>query len=102
MPRPAIPFRCFNSAPAGIRLVGMVLFERCIAIGHATARLWCSLFGPLFAGDIRRQRVARMQGGGIGVGTSTMQEIVCARLRQAAFPESSGWRLRKKHRAPSP
>ena len=33
-----------------------------IDICHETVRLWWNRFGPLFAGDIRRQRVSRMRG----------------------------------------
>ena len=79
MPRPrkpAIPFRYFNSSPEVIRLVVMMyvrfplslrnvedlLFERGIDICHETVRLWWNRFGPLFAANIRRQRVSRMRG----------------------------------------
>jgi len=70
------PFRCFNSSPEVIRLVVLMhvrfplslrnvedlLFERGIDICHETVRLWWNRFGPLFAADIRRQRVSRMKG----------------------------------------
>jgi putative transposase len=79
MPRPhkpASPFRYFNSSPEVIRLVVMmyvrfplslrnvedVLAERGIDICHETVRLWWNRFGPLFAADVRRQRVNRMKG----------------------------------------
>ena len=79
MPRPrkpASPFRYFNSSPDVIRLVVMMyvrfplslrnvedlLFERDIDICHETVRLWWNRFGPLFAADVRRQRVNRMRG----------------------------------------
>ncbi len=79
MPRPrkpANPFRYFHSSPEVIRLVVMMyirfplslrnvedlLFERGIDICHETVRLWWNRFGPLFAADIRRQRVNRMKG----------------------------------------
>ena len=79
MPRPRKPassFRYFNSSPEVIRLVVLMyvrfplslrnvedlLFERGIDICHETVRLWWNRFGPLFAGDIRRQRVSRMRG----------------------------------------
>ncbi|GAA4641463.1 IS6 family transposase [Pontixanthobacter gangjinensis] len=79
MPRPkkpANPFRYFNSSPEIIRLVVMMyvrfplslrnvedlLFERGIDVCHETVRLWWNRFGPLFAADIRRQRVSRMKG----------------------------------------
>lgn len=70
------PFRYYNSSPEVIRLVVMMyvrfplslrnvedlLFERGIDICHETVRLWWNRFGPLFAADIRRQRVSRMRG----------------------------------------
>jgi putative transposase len=79
MPRPrkpASPFRYFHSSPEVIRLVVMLyvryplslrnvedlLFERGIDLCHETVRLWWNRFGPLFAADIRRQRVSRMRG----------------------------------------
>ncbi len=69
--KPANPFRYFHSSPDVIRLVVMMyvrfplslrnvedlLFERGIDICHETVRLWWNRFGPLFAADIRRQRV---------------------------------------------
>lgn len=79
MPRvrkPASPFRYLNSSPEVIRLVVMMyvrfplslrnvddlLFERGIDICHETVRHWWYRFGPLIAGDIRRQRLSRMRG----------------------------------------
>ena len=70
------PFRCFNSSPEVIRLVVMMyvrfplslrnvedlLFERGIDLCHETVRFWWNRFGPMFAGDIRRQRVNAMRG----------------------------------------
>jgi putative transposase len=70
------PFRYFNSSPEVIRLVVLMyvryplslrnvedlLFERGIDVCHETVRLWWNRFGPLFAGDIRRQRISRMNG----------------------------------------
>ncbi len=75
MPRPRKPaslFRYFNSSPEVIRLVVMMyvrfplslwnvedlLFERGIYICHETVRLWLNRLGPLFAADIRQQRVS--------------------------------------------
>ena len=69
------PFRYFHSSPEVIRLVVMMyvrfplslrnvedlLFERGIDICHETVRLWWNRFGPIFAADIRRQRVQRMR-----------------------------------------
>jgi putative transposase len=70
------PFKYFHSSPEVIRLVVMMyvrfplslrnvedlLFERGIDLCHETVRLWWNRFGPLFAADIRRQRVQRMRG----------------------------------------
>ena len=74
--KPASPFRYFNSSAEVIRLVVMMyvrfplslrnvedlLFERGIDICHETVRLWWNMFGPMFAADIRRQRVQAMRG----------------------------------------
>src|SRR6188474_3927408 len=79
MPRPrkpASPFRYFNSSPEVIRLVVMMyvrfplslrnvedlLAERGVDICHETVRMWWNRFGPMFAADVRRQRVSRMRG----------------------------------------
>jgi len=79
MPRPrkpASPFRYYNSSPEIIRLVVMMyvrfplslrnvedlLAERGIDICHETVRHWWNRFGPMFAADVRRQRVSRMKG----------------------------------------
>jgi putative transposase len=54
MPRPrkpASPFRYFNSSPEVIRL-GVLMY----------VRLWWNRFGPMFASDIRQQRVSQMRG----------------------------------------
>ena len=73
---PPSPFRRFNSSPEVIPLVAMMyvrfplslwnvedlLAERGIDICHETVRMWWNRFGPLFAGDIRRQRVSHMRG----------------------------------------
>jgi putative transposase len=48
--------------PLSLRNVEDLLFERGIDVCHETVRLWWNRFGPLFAGDIRRQRVSRMRG----------------------------------------
>jgi len=74
--KPPSPFRCFNSSPEVIRLVVLMyirfplslrnvedlLFERGIDLCHETVRFWWNKFGPMFAADIRRQRVSRMRG----------------------------------------
>ena len=67
------PFRYFNSSPEVIRLAVLMyvkyplslrnvedlLHERGIDICHETVRFWWNRFGPLFAGDISRQRANR-------------------------------------------
>lgn len=74
--KPTSPFRYFNSSPEVIRLVVMMyvrfplslrnvedlLAERGIDICHETVRYWWNRFGPMFAADIRRQRISRMRG----------------------------------------
>ena len=48
--------------PLSLRNVEDLLAERGIDICHETMRLWWNRFGPLFADDVRRQRVSRMRG----------------------------------------
>ena len=48
--------------PLSLRNVEDLLFERGIDICHETVRMWGNRFGPMFAGDTRRQRVSRMKG----------------------------------------
>ena len=69
------PFRYFNSSPEVIRLVVMMyvryplslrnvedlLAERGIDISHETVRFWWNRFGPTFAAEIRKKRVAHMR-----------------------------------------
>jgi putative transposase len=69
------PFRYFNSSPEVIRLVVMMyvryplsprnvedLFaERGIDISHETVRFWWNRFGPMFAAEIRKNRVAHLR-----------------------------------------
>jgi putative transposase len=70
------PFRYFNSSPEVIRLVVMMyvryplslrnvedlLAERGIDISHETVRFWWNRFGPMFASEIRKTRMAQMRG----------------------------------------
>ena len=70
------PFRYFNSSPEVIRLVVMMyvrfplslrnvedlLAERGVDICHETVRFWWNRFGPMYAADIKRQRISRMRG----------------------------------------
>ena len=65
------PFRYFNSSPEIIRLTVMMyvryplslrqvedlLFERGIDICYETVRYWWNRFGPLFAAEIRKNRI---------------------------------------------
>jgi putative transposase len=74
--KPPSPYRYFHSSPEVIRLVVMLyvrfplslrnvedlLYERGIDLCHETVRHWWNRFGPMFAADIRRQRVSRMRG----------------------------------------
>jgi putative transposase len=76
MSKPPSPFRYFHSSPEIIRLAVLLyvrfplslrnvedlLFERGIDVCHETVRHWWNRFGPMFAADIRRQRVSRMRG----------------------------------------
>ena len=69
------PFRYFNTSPEVIRLVVMMyvryplslrnvedlLVERGIEISHETVRFWWNRFGPIFAAEIRKRRVAHMR-----------------------------------------
>lgn len=76
MSKPNNPFAYFHSSPEVIRLVVMLyvryplslrnvedlLFERGIDLCHETVRLWWNRFGPIFAAEIKRQRISRMRG----------------------------------------
>ena len=67
------PFRYFNGSPEVIRLAVMtyiryplslrrvedLLFERGIDICHETVRFWWIRFGPMFAAEIRTQRIQK-------------------------------------------
>jgi putative transposase len=73
---PPSPYRPFNTSPEVIRLgvlmyvrfplslrnVEDLLFERVIDVCLVTVRFWWNWFGPMFAADVRRQRVSRMKG----------------------------------------
>lgn len=48
--------------PLSLRNVEDLLFERGIDLCHETVRFWWNRFGPLFAADIRKQRISRMRG----------------------------------------
>ena len=66
------PFRYFKTSPEVIRLAVMmyvrfplslrqvedILHERGIEISYETVRVWWNRFGPLFASEIRKKRVA--------------------------------------------
>jgi len=69
------PFRYFKTSPEIIRLAVMMyvrfplslrnvedlLHERGIEISYETVRFWWNRFGPMFAAEIRRNRVNRMR-----------------------------------------
>ena len=69
------PFRYFKTSPEIIRLAVMMyvrfplslrnvedlLHERGIEISHETVRFWWNRFGPMFAAEIRRKRIEKMQ-----------------------------------------
>ncbi len=69
--KPPSAFKCFNSSPEIIRLSVMMyvrfplslrnvedlLSERGIDIYHETVLHWWNRFGPMFAADIRRDRL---------------------------------------------
>ena len=75
MPKPANPFRYFNSSPEVIRLVVMMyvkfplslrnvedlLAERGIDVSYETVRYWWNRFGPMFAAEIRSKRVGHVR-----------------------------------------
>lgn len=48
--------------PLSLRNVEDLLFECGIDICHETVRFWWNRFGPMFAADIKRQRISRMRG----------------------------------------
>jgi putative transposase len=55
--------------PLSLRNVEDLLAERGIDISHETVRFWWNRFGPMFAAEIRKKRVAPctaiLSGGGI-------------------------------------
>ena len=69
------PFRYFKTSPEVIRLAVMIyirfplslrnvedlLHERGIDISHETVRFWWNRFGPMFAAEIRENRISRMR-----------------------------------------
>jgi putative transposase len=69
------PFRYFRTSPEIIRLAVMMyvrfplslrnvedlLHERGIDISHESVRFWWNRFGPLFAAEIRRNRVQNLR-----------------------------------------
>ena len=69
------PFRYFKTSPEIIRLAVMMygrfplslrnvedlLHERGIEVSHETIRFWWNRFGPIFAAEIRKERMDRMR-----------------------------------------
>ncbi|MEP1392702.1 IS6 family transposase, partial [Parvibaculum sp.] len=47
--------------PLSLRNVEDLLHERGIEVSHETVRFWWNRFGPMFAAEIRRNRVSRMR-----------------------------------------
>jgi len=47
--------------PLSLRNVEDLLHERGIDISHETIRFWWNRFGPMFAAEIRKNRVSRMR-----------------------------------------
>jgi putative transposase len=47
--------------PLSLRNVEDLLHERVIEISHETVRFWWNRFGPMFASEIRRNRISRMR-----------------------------------------
>ena len=47
--------------PLSLRNVEDLLHEHGIEISHETVRFWWNRFGPMFASEIRRNRVSRMR-----------------------------------------
>ena len=47
--------------PLSLRDVEDFLHERGIEISHETVWLWWNIFGPMFATEMRRNRVGRMR-----------------------------------------
>jgi putative transposase len=45
--------------PLSLRNVEDLLAERGIDISHETVRFWWNRFGPMFAAEIRKRRVAQ-------------------------------------------
>jgi len=74
MTRPS-PFRYFKTSPEIICLAVMLyvrfplslrnvedlLHKRGINVSHETVRYWWNCFGPMFASEIRRQRVQQLR-----------------------------------------
>jgi hypothetical protein len=51
-----------RAIPLSLRNVEDLLAERGIDISHETVRFWWNRFGPMFAAEIRKKRVAHIRG----------------------------------------
>ncbi len=74
--KPPSPFRYFKTSPEVIRIAVLMyvrfplslrnvedlLAQHGIDVTHETVRFWWNRFGPMFAADIKRQRIRRMRG----------------------------------------
>jgi putative transposase len=61
--------------PLSLRNVEDLLAERGIDISHETVRFWWNRFGPMFAAEIRKKRIAHMRGLKQNVGMAIVVEI---------------------------
>ena len=60
--------------PLSLRNVEDLLAERGIDISHETVRFWWNRFGPMFAAEIRKKRVAHLSAA-ILSGSSTTRSL---------------------------
>ena len=65
----------YGRYPLSLRNVDDLLFEHGIDLCHETVRLWWNRFGPFFAGDIRRQRVATPRSRRWAAAVPPLQEV---------------------------
>jgi len=67
--------------PLSLCNVEDLLFERGVDICHEAVRFWWNRFGPMFAAEIRRQRVSRMRGLYIWRGLNACGRLICVTPR---------------------
>jgi len=71
--------------PLSLRNIEDLLFERGIDICHETARLWWNRFGPMFAGEIRKQRAFSSQNRIHFCGTRSVYPALYSKKERYAF-----------------